>query len=284
MRYAALKDASFGIQIDDLDLSREQPDEVIRELVALFHRHQLVKIPAQRLRLQDFDRVGRWFGQAHPHVVAKGRVEGFPAISLLTNADETRRDASAHWHTDNTYESVPATATMLWAKATPRMGGDTLVADMYTAYDTLPADVKRDIEGLRTLNAWSVIRADDTTGKQRPETAAPMDVVRHPLVLRHPVTGRKALYGVTGTSYAIEGLPPDEGIALLEMLTRHALNDAFVARVGYAAGDLAAWDTLATLHAATPIASPAGDGSMLREMYRISVKTRSPWARIDDPG
>lgn len=275
-------DGPFGVEIHGLDLGAPQPTDVIARLIAVFHTHQVIKIPDQRIGLDDFARLGKWFGNPHAHVVEMGHVPGYPYMSLLTNQQEVRRNQAAYWHTDNTYEAQPASATMLWAKTVPSKGGATMVADMYTAYESLPAAMRQRIDGLKTLNGW-VKRDEGYLKTEMPPVPmgrqTELGVFVHPLVLTHPVTGRKALFSVTGSSFGIEGMPADEGLDLLRELTAHATQEKFQLSVAYAERDIAAWDTLATLHAATPHADPNVDQDMLREMYRISVKGLSPYAQ-----
>lgn len=279
--------SDFGVEIHGLRLDRDTPEETIRELIACFHKHRVVRIPAQAISLSDYERFGNWFGHPHRHVVAQGRVDGYAGMSRLTNADAERRNAAAYWHTDNSYEREPASATMLWAQVVPTRGGETMVADMVTAYDDLPNATKRLIDKMRTLNDWTK-RDDGFVKKNLPNISdharRELGINMHNLVMRHPVTGRKALYGVTGSSFGIEGMQADEGIALLKELTVHALQPKYVIKVGYKVGDIAAWDTLATLHAATPHEAPEEGEGKLREMYRINVKGVSPYALVNKAG
>lgn len=273
--------SDFGVEVLGLDLGRETVQATRRELINLFHRHQVIRISGQAMNLRDYAGFGAWFGTPHPHAVAKVRVADFPGVTLLTNADDETRNTAAYWHTDNTYEAEPATATMLWAEIVPEQGGETMVADMYSAYTSLPASMKQRISNLRSINGWYK-RDEGFFKKELPhlseESLRQMGINTHPLVMRHPVTGRLALYDVTGSSYGIEGMPPDEGLDLLKELTAHALKPQYVLGVGYQVGDIAAWDTLATLHSATPHANPRTGAGMLRRMYRISVKGSSPYA------
>ena len=273
--------SDFGVEVIGLDLGRETAQSIRRELIHLFHRHQIIRISGQAMNLHDYARFGAWFGNPHPHAVEKVRVAGFPGVTLLTNADDETRNTAAYWHTDNTYEAEPATATMLWAEIVPAQGGETMMADMYAAYTSLPETMKRRIANMRSVNGWYK-RDEGFFKKELPhlseESLRQMGINTHPLVKRHPVTGRLALYDVTGSSYGIEGMPPDEGLDLLKELAAHALKPEYLLAVGYKVGDIAAWDTLATLHSATPHANPSAGASMLRRMYRISVKGASPYA------
>ncbi len=143
-----------GVEVLGLDLARETAQSTRRELIHLFHQHQVIRISGQAMNLHDYARFGAWFGNPHPHAVEKVRVAGFPGVTLLTNADDETRNTAAYWHTDNTYEAEPATATMLWAEIVPDQGGETMFADMYSAYTSLPDAMKRRIGNMRSLNGW----------------------------------------------------------------------------------------------------------------------------------
>ncbi|MEO7938747.1 MAG: TauD/TfdA family dioxygenase [Burkholderiaceae bacterium] len=275
--------SDFGVEVIGLDLRKDISDATRRELVLLFHKHRVIRVPGQTMELRDYARFGEWFGKPHPHAVEKVRVAGYPGVTLLNNADDETRNTAAYWHTDNTYEAEPATATMLWAETVPAQGGETMVADMVAAYSSLPAATKQQIATLRSLNGWYK-RDEGFFKKELPhlsdEQVRALGINTHPLVRQHPVTGRLALYGVTGSSFGIEGMPLDEGLGLLKELTAHALKPENILGVGYQVGDIAAWDTLATLHSATPHADPRTGTGMLRRMYRISVKGGSPYAAL----
>ncbi len=274
-------DAPFGVEIRGVDFSEDQPESVIRELIHLFHKHQVMKVPDQHLTAEQYGRFGEWFGRPHPHVIDQARLPGVPGVSLLSNANEERRNGAVYWHTDNSYEEDPATATMLYAVSVPETGGDTVVADMYQAYADLPEKMKALIDPMITTNAY--VNRDAELGETvlpplRAHQQAKLSVPRHPLVMRHPVTGRKALYAVGGTSIGIEGMPRDEAVALLRELKFHSVQDKYVISVSYQLNEIAGWDTLATLHAATPLPAPV-DPKMLRRMWRCSVKGLSPYAQ-----
>ena len=100
-----------------------------------------------------------------------------------------------------------------------------------------------------------------------------MPPVYHPLVIRHPVTGRKALYALGHGAYAIRGMPDDEGEAFLDSLKDHVIQERHIYRHKYAVGDLVVWDTLQTMHAATPIDAATSKADS-RLLWRISVRGR----------
>jgi taurine dioxygenase len=154
----------------------------------------------------------------------------------------------------------------------PKKGGDTLFADQYAAYDGLPEAMKQRTENLVALHHYG--NRDDQDQSSRTvasvlsrEQEKKLSWVRHRIVRRHPVTGRKALYSVSGSSFRIEGLPDNEALELLDELKRHATQDKYQLRLKYGVGDLVIWDNASLLHSAT-----LTDPEDPRTLWRITVK------------
>ena len=181
-------------------------------------------------------------------------------------------DGGTYFHTDYSYLEVPARVTMLYSVEVPSKGGNTLFADMYAAYDDLPAATKARIDDLVVLHHYGNRDDLDETSRTAAsrlsdEQKSKVTWVKHKLVRTHYGTGRKALYAVSGSSFEIEGMPRDEGVALLDELKAHALQDKYRFSYFYDVGDVVLWDDLATLHSAT-LTDP-GDP---RTLWRITVK------------
>ena len=272
---------ALGAEIRDIDLSDLLDDGVILAVLEALYDNQVIIIPNQTLTSGQFARFARYFGRPQPHVRSDLRHPEHPEILALSNVLEDGEpigiyDGAAYWHTDMSYEEEPAGATIVYSIKAPKEGGETLFANMYAAYDDLPADMKTRIDGLHAMHHYG--NRDDTDETSR-TSAAPLgdeqkkkvSNVYHPLVRRHPVTGRKALYGVGGSSFGILGMPDADAIALLDDLKRHATRPAYVQSHKYAAGDVVAWDNASTLHSATLI-EPATGLSDTRLLHRISTK------------
>lgn len=273
---------AFGVSIHGLDLSKPLSAEVAREVISALHEHQVICIPGQNLAPGSFQAFTDTFGTAIPHVLDHLRMEEHPGVMLLTNKgnSEENRNGAAFWHTDQSYEAQPSSATFLHAKKVLETGGETRIANMAMAYDALSASMKKRIAGLEVMHlygsrdagkGWERGAAPFISDDQRAK--APM--VKHPLVLPHPVTGRFALYAVAGTPQDIVGMPHDEAISLLDELKAHATSEPFVYLHKWTVGDVAGWDTSATLHASTII--PEGTGDLnLRILQRVSVRGIPP--------
>jgi taurine dioxygenase len=267
----------LGMAIEGIDLAREFSDETFREIEQAFFDAQVLAIKGQNLEPAQYLAFARRFGKPEPHVIDQFHYPGFPDILILSNRTKDGQpiglaDAGSYFHTDYSYLEVPARVTMLYSREVPRRGGNTLFANMYKAYDDLPAAMKHRIDDLVVKHHYG--NRDDLKAGSRtaastltPEQERKVEWVRHELVRTHPGTGRKALYAVSGSSFAIEGMAEDEGVRLLDELKAHALQDKYRFSYSYEVGDVVLWDDLATLHSAT-----LTDPDDPRTLWRITVK------------
>jgi len=269
--------STFGMAIDGIDLSAELQDGEFREIEQAFWDAQVLAIKGQRLDPARYLAFARRFGRPEPHVIDQFHHPGFPDILILSNRMQDGRpvglaDAGSYFHTDYSYLEVPARLTMLYSIEVPKRGGNTLFADMYAAYADLPARTKQRIDDLVVLHHYgnrddldeaSRTAASQLTAEQRDKVRW----VRHKLVRTHHGTGRKALYAVSGSSFAIDGMARQDGVAFLDELKAHALQDKYRLSYSYDVGDVVLWDDLSTLHSAT-----LTDSNDPRTLWRITVK------------
>ena len=272
----------LGMALDGVDLSKPLDEARFRELEQAFHDGQVLAIKQQTLTPAQFVAFARRFGRPEPHVIDTFHYPGEPDILILSNRRHPDgrpaglADGGTYFHTDYSYLAVPARVTMLYSVEVPSKGGNTLFADMYGAYDDLPASTKRDIDDLVVLHHYG--NRDDLDERSRTaasrlseEQKAKVTWVRHKLVRTHPATGRKALYAISGSSFEVEGMARDDGVALLDELKRHALQPKYIFSYAYEVGDVVLWDDLATLHSAT-----LTDPDDPRTLWRITVKETPP--------
>ena len=275
-------DAVLGAEIRGVDIDAGVGDTLMRTLTGALYAHRVIVIRDQRLDKDQYLRFGRQWGAPIPHVLDHMRMPGYPELMTVGNTekrdeDPKIRNGAALWHTDQSYEKVPASATMLYSIVAPERGGETRYCDMATAYDNLDEATRRRIDGIEVAHKYG-------RGKRRPgeppsnpiindEQDRRVPPIYHPLVMRHPITGRKTLYALGHGAYAIKGMPDGEAETLLDALKEHALQERHIYRHKYSVGDLVVWDTLQTMHAATPIdiAMSKGDARLL---WRISVRGR----------
>jgi taurine dioxygenase len=248
-----------------------------REVWDAFFAAQVLVFRAQRFTPAGFLAFARKFGRPEPHVIDQFHHPEHAEILILSNVEKNGKptglaDAGTYFHTDYSYLAVPARATTLYSIRVPKQGGDTLFADQYSAYDDLPASLKKTLEPLVALHHYG--NRDDLDKSSRTvasvltgEQEQKMAWVRHRIARRHPVTGRTALYAVSGSSFGIEGMPGDEARALLDELKRHATQDKYRLRLKYGVGDVVVWDNQSLLHSAT-----LTDPSDPRTLWRITLK------------
>ena len=271
-------DGPFGAQIEGIDLARDTDADTIRQIVDLLHHHHVVVVRKQKLSQPEYAWFGRQWGDPILFFRESHRNKEIPELIEIHNAPstpESMRDGAMHWHSDSSYQKLSASVTMLYAVEAPQVGGDTLFVDMSAAYDALPAATKARIDPLRVrhaLTAGKMLEGEKIGGgsmisaEERQRVEPPI----HPLVLRHPVTGRAALYAVSGSAYGIVGMSDEDGEALLLELKRHAIQECFRLKVKAHVGDILIWDNFATMHSATPLEYSDEDGKR-RRLYRIST-------------
>jgi len=270
----------FGLETSDVDLSRPLSAEEFADVEQTFFRGQVLVLRDQSLTPAQYVAFARRFGPPEPHVIDQFHHPEDPNILILSNRTKDGQpvglaDAGTYFHTDYSYLQVPARATMLYSIEVPKAGGNTLFANQYAAYDDLPDAMKRRIDGLvgihhygnrKVADEMSRVAASPLTAEQK----AKMPLITHPLVRPHPVTGRKALYAVSGSSYGIVGMPEEEAVALLDELAAHATQPKYVYSLSYRVGDVVIWDNASLLHSAT-----LTDPDDPRTLWRITVKEPS---------
>ncbi|HKQ26025.1 MAG TPA: TauD/TfdA family dioxygenase [Burkholderiales bacterium] len=279
-------DACMGAEITGVDLSHPLSDSIFDEVRGALHRHHVLVFRSQSLEPKNFLEFASRFGSPEPHLLDQFHHSQYTDILVLSNVRKNGKpiglaDGGTYWHTDYSYLQIPARATLLHSIHVPKVGGDTLFADQEQAYEDLPEAMKNRIDGRVTLNVYG--NRDDPDQASRTSAFAPTQeqkekrgatLIRHPLVRRHPYTGRKALYSVSGTSFAIEGMADAEGLSLLRELAAHSTQKKYQYRVKYGVGDVVVWDNASVLHSAT-----LTDPDDARTLFRITVKeTQRPVA------
>ena len=276
-------DGPFGMAVHGVDVAAGIDDATFRQLAEALYENRVIVLKGQDCAKEAYLAFGRQWGTPITHVVNTARMPDYPEMMALGNtadwaADDINRNAAAFWHTDQSYDANIATATMLYARKVPDVGGQTRVADMKAAYDDLDAETRARIDDLVAMHFYGATSGQDSEigiARLNERQAEKVPPVPHHLVRKHAVTGEKALYAVAGTAYAIEGMADDEALALISELKAHVLQDKDIYQHAYEVGDIAMWDTQMTLHSATPIDRPDGPGSE-RLVWRISVCGKPP--------
>jgi len=270
----------FGVEVHGVDLASLTPAQfdAIRDA---FFAAQVLVARGQRLAPAEFVEWASRFGPPEPHVIDQFHHPDDRNILILSNVvidgePSGLADAGTYFHTDYSYLAVPARATTLYSIEAPEVGGDTLFANQYAAYDDLSAALRRRVEDLVAIHHYG--NRNDENERSRTaastlsaEQRARMPLITHPIVRTHPVTGRKALYAVSGSSFGIVGMPDNEARALLDELAEHATQPRYLLSVTYGVGDVVIWDNASLLHRATLV-----DPAQARTLWRVTVKEPAP--------
>ncbi len=255
-------DGGFGAEIIGVDLANLQRNmDSVSVLESAFLEHHVVVVRNQELEVNDVIEVSRCFGPLEPHVLDRFHHPETPLVLVLCNrVDKNGRamglkDAGSFWHSDVSFKQRPAKATLLYALEVPEEGGDTLFCDMISAYDAASPRLKQKIEGLTAVHDYAnrdrVAHRTGTKPRLDAGNLSRVPPVRHPVVRRHPVTGRKAVYVNPTYTVCIEGMDVSESEALLKEIFDHCLDSRFQMRYRWRPKDVVIWDNAAVMHAAT---------------------------------
>ena len=269
----------FGAQITGVDLASAQRNlELVAALEAAFLEHHVVAIREQELEVNDVVAISRCFGPLEPHVLDRYHHPDTPLVLVLSNRVDANgramglKDAGSFWHSDVSFKKCPARATLLYALEVPDEGGDTLFCDMMAAYDALPEELKHALEKSIAVHDYAnrdrVAHRTGTKPRLDAENLRSVPPVRHPVVRRHPVSGRKALYVNPTYTVCIEGMEASQSESLLKEIFNHCLDDRFQMRYLWRPKDVVIWDNAAVMHAAT---TQKLDSSKHRTLWRTII-------------
>jgi len=234
----------IGAEISGIDLSKELTDEQLNEVKRAFLAHHVIAFRDQTLSPDDHKRFAGYFGELHPVLPAPVGADPF-ILELIANK-ESRAVAGNGWHADGTADAEPSLGSMLYVTRTPEIGagGDTLFASMHLAYELLSPAMKTFLDGLTAIHdgilAW---------GGETPPAGYVVAKSEHPVVVRHPETGRKLLF-VNGayTSHIVQ-LSRGESRAILDMLFDYiARTPVLNCRVRWTPNTLVFWDNRCVQH------------------------------------
>lgn len=259
---------AIGAWVHGVDLNADLKPAVLDSLYELLIEHLVILLPKQSLTPQAQLAFAASFGELDsPHPVYPS-VPGHERVVLLEN-DGRRPPNTDVWHADLTFKPQPPFASILYAKTVPDSGGDTLWASMYAAYRALPRDVQAHIENLSAVHAmgsyWNQYFQQGGVAGINQGMAA-MGAAVHPLVARHPVTGRRLLYVNRHFTTHVLGMSSGDSQRLLAYLFDHINQPDFQMRLRWRSGTLAMWDNRATQHYAVADYLPE-----YRCMHRVTV-------------
>lgn len=265
---------ALGAEIDGVDLSSALADDVIAAIRRALLDHLVVFFRGQTLSPEQLVAFGYRFGILARYPFVEGLAD-HPEVIEVTKLEHERVNFGGVWHSDTTYLEEPPIGSMLLALEVPPVGGDTLFANMYMAYETLSAGMKKLLDGLKAVN--SSAKADVSRTREDRIASSPSKDSRrvfeavHPVVRTHPETGRKSLFVNAAHSVRFDGMTEEESGPLLDFLFRHQVRPEFTCRFRWQPGSLAFWDNRSTQH--YPINDYHG---YRRRMLRITIAGERP--------
>lgn len=257
----------LGAKVEGLDLSKPLDDASRDEVIGLLGQYGVLSFPGQKLEPDQLKAFSALFGELEINVAGGYQEPGHPEVMVLSNIVRDGKpigigDAGQGWHTDMSYNRMIAFANVLYGIQIPhrdgRPLGGTSFCDMEAAYNELPEDMKTLLEGKTAIHDFAkfydMMRHDK--GSPRPPLTdaqrAAKPPVSQPVVMKHPITGRKLLYANPGYAMYIEGMPAKQSEEVLAFLFEHQVQERFVYTFEWAVGDVLIWDNIRTIHQAIP--------------------------------
>ncbi|HEV7820890.1 MAG TPA: TauD/TfdA family dioxygenase, partial [Burkholderiales bacterium] len=236
--------AGIGAEIIGVDLAREPDAAKSRAIREAWLEHCVIFFREQALSPAQFMAFAHSLGTPVEYPLIKGLPE-FPCITPVIKLEHERHNFGGIWHSDTTYLDAPPMGTLLLAREVPPVGGDTLFANQYLAFESLSDGLKRTLAGLTGIA--SSAKADVTrTREDRLKTDGRDDArkeysAEHPVVRTHPETGRQALYVNIGHTVRFKDWTEAESAPLLNFLFQHQIQSEFTCRFAWRVGSIALW-------------------------------------------
>lgn len=257
--------APFGAEIVGIDLSQEIDDAVFKQLDQTFAEYGVVFFRKQTMTPEHQTNFSKRFGALDSFPISQYNLNGYPEILQVTNIQENGEniglaDAGVTWHTDMSWRAVPPRGSALYAVEVPvqdgKSLGDTLFTSTTAAYEVLPDDMKKRLDGLKAVHSYGAkhthranLGKRDRVEMSEDQKEQHPDVI-HPIVRTHPMTGRKGLYVIKGECIGIVDMAVEEAFALLDELAEHTVRPEFQYRHQWQVGDFLMWDNCFLQHVA----------------------------------
>lgn len=245
-----------GAEIGNVDLSQALSEDDFATIRQAFADHGLIFFRDQSITPEQHIAFAERWGDINVNRFFTP-VDGYPQIAEVRKEPDQTTNIGGGWHTDHSYDTEPAMGSILVARELPPSGGDTMFADMAAAYDALDEDTKAKLDGLEAVHSSKQIfggeaayRSESDAGERlhNPDAADALDDVVHPVIITHPLSGRKILYVNAAFTTGIVGWSKEDSMKLLMKLYAHAAQDRFVTRFAWKPGSIAFWDNRATWH------------------------------------
>ena len=263
-----------GAFIEGIDLGQDLSDNIVGTLRSALGEHGVLFFRDQDISPEDHIAFAEKFAPININRFF-AHVDGHPKIAQVLKEPDQKKNIGGGWHTDHTYDIEPAMGSILVARQTPPHGGDTMYASTCRAYETLSDGFKSILKGLKGLHSSRHVfgpqarymqKGEDTAGRLGNNEAANQDAV-HPLIIRHPISGRESIYVNPGFTIGIDGWTDAEAEPFLKILYDHIAKPEHTYRFQWAPGSVAFWDNRASWHYAVNDYHGAR-----RLMHRITVE------------
>jgi taurine dioxygenase len=253
MQIRPVSDA-LGAEVSGVDLSRALDDATLKDLRRAHAQHGVLFFRDQDLTPEEHIRFAEAWGDININRFF-APVQDHPQIAEVRKEPDQKINIGGGWHTDHSYDQIPALGSILLALEVPETGGDTLFAGMCAAWDALSDGLKKTLSGMNAVHSSRHVFGADAVSKRHAELddrlgnaeVATQDAI-HSVAIVHPQSGRKALYVNPGFTLRFEGWTDEESRPLLEYLYRHATRPEFTYRFEWAPGSIAFWDNRSTWH------------------------------------
>lgn len=255
----------IGAEISGVDLSRPLTNLQFQELHDALMEYQVVFFRDQKLDHEQHKALGRAFGDLVIHTGVKG-LDSHPEVVAIHADGGSRYVAGENWHSDLTCNEIPPMGSILYLPIVPEVGGDTMFASMYAAYDALSPRMKQYLEGLTAVHDGEHVYRPLTDD---PNKRFPCSV--HPVIRTHPVTKRKSIFVNASYTTSIVGISKDESDGILNFLYKHCANPNFHVRFRWQPNSLAFWDNRCTQHLAVWDYFP-----QVRSGFRVTIAGEKP--------
>ena len=260
-----------GAEIRGVDLSQPLDEPTFKEIHAALIDNGVIFFRDQHLTPGQQKAFGRLFGELHMHPAAPRELPEHPEILVIHADENSKHVAGENWHSDVSCDLEPPLGSILYMHELPPVGGDTLFASMYAAYEALSEPMKRFLEPLTAMHEGEHVYRGrygvNDAGRVFPKA-------EHPVIRTHPVSGRKALFVNGGFTTRIKQLKRPESDALLQFLYRHVETPEFHCRFRWQVNSVAFWDNRCVQHHAMWDYYP-----QRRHGHRVTIKGDTPFYR-----
>ena len=241
-----------GIEVHGIDLSKEVSDSDFKKIKEAFIKNGLIFFRDQNLAPEEHIKFAEKWGKININRFF-AKVDGYDQVAEVLKEPDQKGNIGGEWHTDHSYDQIPALGSILLAKEIPNSGGDTLFACMYKAYENLSDGMKVTLEGLNAVHSSRHVFGEgsdysqSSKGRIGNSELATQDAI-HPVIITHPESKKKALYVNRAFTLRFEGWTNEESKPLLDYLYDHAAGENNTTRFKWSPGSIAFWDNRCTWH------------------------------------